>query len=121
MKLEGNVPLPLFFHEACINQSELTFKKILEAVVVDPLKIQVQTEIRKRQNVIDEEVTLKIEEKKKEEGKDIFIIAENNKQEPEDDKRQKDDSDNTSQEGKQGDTKKESEEDQWETPDPISG
>ena len=30
VKLEGNVPLPLFFHKACINQSEITFKKILD-------------------------------------------------------------------------------------------
>ena len=122
IKLEGNVPLPLFFHKACINQSEITFKKILEAVVVDPLKIQVQTEIRKKQSDLQEVESSRVEEEKKQEDKDIFIIAEkDNKEEPQDDKQPQDNSSDTDKEGEQGDTKKEPTEDKWETPGAVSG
>ena len=124
VKLNGSVPIPLLLSEACIHQSEISFKQIFDTLVGDPIKVQMQSKIRKRQ----EDFTRKDQESKTTTSTsnrdDVFILAddkEEEKKEQQDDKQKKDDSSDTSPKGEQGDTKEKSEDGEWEIPDTTSG
>ena len=126
--LQGNVPMPLFFDESCVNESEIQFKKIFEALVTEPVKMQMQGKIRQRQRQIDEENSSDSNLDSGDTAEDIFILdskPEEKKSEPEekkeDDQQQKDNSDNSSTEGEQGNSKQEHSDGEWESPGAVSG
>lgn len=125
VKLEGNVPLPMFLDPIAINQSEINFKKIFEAILVDPVKLQIQTKIRDRQRELKNLEEEKNIEKSIRESNDVFMLDNAPKAEPEkeikDDKQQESSSDNPSEGREQGNPEQEHSDGEWDTPDPVSG
>ena len=119
--LQGNVPLPLLLHKACINQSEVGFKKIFDAIVVDPVKVQMQSEIRDRQEQILRNKDEDVKVKDAADTNDVFVLADKKEEAKNDDKQQEDCGSDTSKKGEQGDTAEESEEGEWEAPGAVSG
>lgn len=130
VKLNGVVPMPLFFDPAGIHQAELNFKKIFEALVVDPVKLQVQTKIRSKQQELESEAAEEELEKSNQEANDVFMLAskkpetdpikEKNTTEK-NDQQQESSNNNTGEGGEQRDTKQKHSDGEWDTPDPISG
>lgn len=135
VKLNGVVPMPLFFDPAGIHQAELNFKKIFEALVVDPVKLQVQNKIRSKQEELESEAAEEELEKSSQEANDVFMLA-SKKPEPDtteeknteeknttekNDQQQESSSHNPSKGGEQRDTEQKHSDGEWDTPDPISG
>ncbi len=130
VKLEGTVPMPMFLDPITVHQSEVNFKKIFDALVVDPVKLQVQTKIRKRQKELVEAEEEKNMEQATQMASDVFMLnetpeetpEETTKKEPENnDKPEENSSSDTSEGRKQGDSKQEHSDGEWTAPDPVSG
>ena len=126
--LQGTIPMPLFFEESCVNESEIQFKKIFEALVTQPVKLQMQNKIRERQRQINEEKSSEARIESEAAAEDVFMLASKpEEQEPEkeekneDDQQQKDNSDNSGKKGKQGDTEQEHSDAEWDSPGAVSG
>ena len=129
VKLQGNVPMPLFLDPAGIHQAELNFKKIFDALVADPVKLQVQTTIRAKQKEIEDAEAEAEMEKAAVKTNDVFMLASKPelKEEPEEkpeeknDQQQESSDNNSSEERKQGNTKQEHSDGEWEAPGAVSG
>ena len=127
VKLQGNVPMPLFLDPAGIHQAEMNFKKIFEALVSDPVKLQVQTKIRAKQQELEDAEAEKEMQKEALESSDVFMLASKpeEKEEPEneekDDQQQESTDDNPSEGREQGNPEQEHSDGEWEAPGAVSG
>lgn len=121
VRLQGNVPMPMFLDPISVNQSEVNFKKIFDALVVDPVKLQVQTKIRERQDAIKaleaEQEISRVEQ----EASDVFMLNNTESEEIKDDQQPESSSDNPSEGREQGNPEQEHTDGEWDTPDPVSG
>jgi len=125
--LKGQIPMPLFFDPSCVNESELQFKKIFEALVVDPIKLQVQNRIRQRQSQL-QAANEEQEIASNNATEDVFMLTrkeeiqeEPEKEEVKNDQQQESSGDNTSEGREQGNTDEEHSDGEWEAPGAVSG
>lgn len=118
VNLKEEVKLPYLTDESHLPHAEMSFKQILDTMLVNPVNNKVSTKIR---DVI-ERVRYDVEEVQRQElgnePSDIFLEK---NEESNNDKQQEGSSGDSGTEGEQGDTKQKSEEGEWEVPDPISG
>ena len=128
VNLEGDVDLPLFLDPMAIHQSEVSFKKVFEALVVDPVKLQVQNTIRNKQQQIQAEEEEKELAESSIGSSDVFMLADtqeekiNTEEETiEDDQQQESTDDNSSEGREQRNPEQEHSDGEWDTPDPVSG
>lgn len=126
VKLEGTVPMPMFLDPITVHQSEINFKKIFDALVVDPVKLQVQTKIRKRQKELAEAEEEKSMTQATQVASDVFMLNTTPEETPEkesenNDKSEENSSSDTSERREQGNTEQEYSDGEWQAPDPVSG
>jgi len=126
VKLEGTVPMPMFLDPITVHQSEINFKKIFDALVVDPVKLQVQTKIRKRQKELAEAEEEKSMTQATQVASDVFMLNTTPEETPEkesenNDKSEENSSSDTSERREQGNTEQEHSDGEWQAPDPVSG
>ena len=116
VNIKDDIKIPYLIDKAHLPHAESNFKNIFDSMVVSPINTRVLGKIRA---LLEESLAIDTEEAQKtitNKPKDIFL---ENKED--DDKAKKDSSGDTGKRGKQRNKEQESEEGEWEAPDPISG
>ena len=115
VNIKDEIKIPYLIDKAHLPHAEANFENIFKSMIVNPVSTRVSNKIR---DLLEEDLKNLREEKEKVETntpKDIFLESK------QDDTQEKSNSSDSGKKRKQGNKGQESEEGEWEVPDPISG